>query len=127
MGSVAIAIYILITGRNGFPPMGTALKVVVIDIGTSVNDINVNTLATMSLVDVFIVGTKVQTLLVRDTGKTPRSRVFSYGIRESIDLGIFLDIGNIRVITDLLHNRFVKSTRVTEKASRDVICVLETG
>lgn len=34
---------------------------------------------------------------------------------------------HVRMVTDLLHNRFVKSTGVTEEASRDVICVLETN
>jgi hypothetical protein len=96
MGSVTIAVYIFVTGRNRFPPMGTALKVIVINVGAGVNNININILTTVGLVDVFVVGTEVQTLLVRDTGKTPRGRVFSYRILESIDLGVFLNVGNLR-------------------------------
>lgn len=73
VSAVAVAILISITLGNGLTPLGSALEIDVVDVGTSINDIGIDTLTTLGGVEVLVEGTEVQSVSVRDTGKTPRS------------------------------------------------------
>ena len=58
VSAVAIAINVLVTLRDSLAPLGTALEVNVLDVGTGVNDIGINTLTTLSGIEVLVVGTE---------------------------------------------------------------------
>jgi len=73
VSTVTVAILISIAGRNGLAPFGTTLKVNVVDVGTSVDDVGINTFTTIGRVEVLVEGTEVEGVTVGDTGKTPRS------------------------------------------------------
>jgi hypothetical protein len=53
--------------------VGTTLEINVVDVGTSVNNVGINTLTTIGGVEVLVEGTEVEGVAVGDTGKTPRS------------------------------------------------------
>lgn len=80
MSAVAITILILITRGNGLAPLGTSLKINVVDVGASVNDISVNTLTSARGVQVLVEGTKVESISVGDTSETPRSLLLGIAV-----------------------------------------------
>ena len=80
VSAVTIAILIGIAIRDGRTPFGSALEVDVIDVGTSVNDVGIDTLTTILGVEVLVEGTEVQSISVGDTGETPRSLLLSLTI-----------------------------------------------
>ena len=52
MSSVAIGIDVSVVLGDCFAPLGSALELDVIDVDTSVNDVDVNAFATMAIVDI---------------------------------------------------------------------------
>lgn len=73
VSTVTVAILIGIPRGNGLTPVGTTLEVDVVDVGTSVNNVGIDTLTTIRRVEVLVEGTEVEGVAVGDTGKTPRS------------------------------------------------------
>lgn len=73
VSTVTVAILIGIARGNGLTPVGTTLEVDVVDVGTSVNNVGIDTLTTIRRVEVLVEGTEVEGVAVGDTGKTPRS------------------------------------------------------
>jgi hypothetical protein len=71
VGAVTVAILIGIAVGDGLAPVGTAFEVDVLDVCTSVDDIDVNTLATIGSIEVLVECAEAQRVAVRDTGKTP--------------------------------------------------------
>lgn len=121
VSAVAIAILVGITLGDSLTPLGSALKVDVLDVGTSVNNIGINTLATLGGVEVLVEGTEVQSIPVGDTGETPRSLLLGLAItlilsnhvlgldgEHGVDNTISLDVLNIGVVSDLLDNGLVE-------------------
>lgn len=95
VSTVTVAILIGIARGNGGTPVGTALEVNVLDVGTSVNNVGIDTLTTISGVEVLVEGTEVEGVAVGDTGKTPRSL--------SLSLAVALVHGGDLVVCDRDH------------------------
>lgn len=92
VSTVAVAILISIARGNGLAPVGTTLKVDVLDVGTSVNNVGIDTLTTIRGVEVLVEATKVEGVTVGDTGKTPRSR--SLGLTVALVLSDHIIVGD---------------------------------
>lgn len=82
VSSVSVSILISIVGWDGLTPVGAILKINVLDVGSGVNDIDINTLTRISGIEVLVEVTESQALPVRDTGKTP------WGVLLKLSLGI---------------------------------------
>jgi len=54
VGAMAVPILIGIAVRNGLAPFGTALEVDVLGVGAGVDDVYVDTLATVGGIEVFV-------------------------------------------------------------------------
>ena len=79
VSTMAVAILVGIAVGSSVTPLGTALKVDVLSVGTSVNNVGIDTLAALLGVEVLVEGTEAQSLAVGDTGKTPGSLLLSLG------------------------------------------------
>jgi hypothetical protein len=95
VSSVSVAVLVLITSRDGLAPGGTTLEVNVVHVGASVNDIDVNALASVRGIQVLVEGTEGQSLLVRDTGKTPGCAVLGRSVTHGVNERVLLDEGNL--------------------------------
>jgi hypothetical protein len=91
--SVSVAILIGITLRDGLAPRRTALEVDVVNVGTGVDDVDVNALATVLGVEVLVEGAEAQAVAVGDTGEAPGSVLLDLGLvaAKSVDFLISLD------------------------------------
>ena len=91
--SVSVAILIGIALRDGLAPRRTTLKVDVVNVGTGVDDVDVNALATVLGVEVLVKGAEAQAVTVRDTGEAPGSVLLDLGVvrLQSVDFLISLD------------------------------------
>jgi hypothetical protein len=91
--SVSVAILIGIALRDGLSPRRTTLEVDVVDVGAGVNDVDVNTLATVLGVEVLVEGAEAQAVTVGDTGEAPGSVLLDLGliVAQSVDFLISLD------------------------------------
>lgn len=58
VSAVSVAILVLVTLRNGLAPLGAALEVDVVNVGASVDDIDINSLTTIGGVEVLVEGTE---------------------------------------------------------------------
>lgn len=67
---MTIVVDILVVLGNGLAPLGTALELVVINVDTGVNDVNINTLAAGRLILVLGEGAEAQLGAVADAGET---------------------------------------------------------
>lgn len=94
VSSVAVAVNVVVTLGNSLSPASTAFKVDVLDVGTGVNDVGIDTLTTIGSVDVLVECAEVELLTVRDTSQTPGSTVLS-GSLEGVDFGVPLNIFNL--------------------------------
>ena len=94
VGAVTVAILISIAVGNGLAPVGAALEVDVLVVGSGVDDVDVNTLTTVGRVEVLVPGTEAQRVAVRDTGKTPGGVLLGLVVVTSkgVDLGVTLDV-----------------------------------
>jgi hypothetical protein len=70
---VTVAILIGIAAGDGLAPVCATLKVDVLVVGTSVDDIDVDTLTTVGGVEVLVPGAEAQRIAVRNAGKSPWS------------------------------------------------------
>jgi hypothetical protein len=91
--SVSVAILIEITIGDSLAPRRTTLEVDVVDVGTGVDDVDVNALATILGVEVLVEGAEAQAVTVGDTGETPGSVLLDLGVvaAQSVDFLISLD------------------------------------
>lgn len=97
MSSVTVTILINVAGRNSLSPVSTALKINMLNVSAGVDDVDINTLTTVGLMNVFAETSKVERLLVGDTGKTPWSALLGTGgiTLKRVDRGVFLNISNL--------------------------------
>ncbi len=88
VGAVAVAILVSIAVGDGLAPLGATLKVDVLGVCASVDDVNVNTLTTVGGVEVLVPGAEAQGVAVRDTGETPWGVLLDLWlvVAESVDL-----------------------------------------
>ena len=70
MGTVAITIVINIVGGNSLTPGRTAFKLHVLDVDTSINDINIDAITAVSIVEVLCEGAESKLGAVTDAGQT---------------------------------------------------------
>ena len=91
VGSVSIAISVLIVGRDSLSPAGTALEVNMVNVDTSVNSVGINSLTTISGIQVLVEGTKREAVPVGDTGQTPGSTLLDFGVFHRVDFRVFLN------------------------------------
>lgn len=91
VSSVTIAIEIFVVGRDCLAPSGTALKVNVVNVDTSVNGVGVNTLTTLGGIEVLVEVAEGQAITVRDTSQTPGGVLFG-GPFHSVNFGVPLDV-----------------------------------
>ena len=91
---MSVAILIGITLRDSLAPMRAALKVNVVNVGASVDDIDINALTTVVGVEVLVEGAEGKGVAVRDTGKTPWRVLLDVWVfvGERVHLLIFLDV-----------------------------------
>lgn len=66
---MTVAINVLVVTRNGLAPMSAALEFGVVNVDTGVDDIDHDTLATVSVILVGAEGAEVQRIAVADTRK----------------------------------------------------------
>ena len=92
VGSVTVSILIGITLRDGLTPGGTALEVNVLNVGTGVDHVGIDTLTTLLGVEVLVEVTEGEGITVRDTGKTPGSVLLNGTLTHGADLRVPLDI-----------------------------------
>ena len=105
VSAVAVAILVSIAAGDGLAPVGAALEVNMLDVGSSVDDINVNALTAIGRVEVLVVGTEAQGVAVRDTGKSPRGvllRLVVVLVSKCVDLGILLDVVDLVTLVSVL-------------------------
>lgn len=69
---MSVTVLIGVTLWDGLAPLRTAIKVEVVSVRASVDNVDVNTLTAVLGVEVLVVGAKGQAVAVGDTGKTPR-------------------------------------------------------
>jgi hypothetical protein len=138
MSSVTVAILISIASGDGLTPLGSALEVDVVGVGTGINDIGIDTLTTILGVEVLVEGTEVQRLSVRNTSKTPRGVLLGLRValvlsdhvlridrKHGVDNGIPLDKLDIRMVSDLLNDGLVEVASVALEVA-DLEGVLHT-
>jgi hypothetical protein len=112
VSSVSVSILIGIAYWDGLAPLGTALEVDVINVGTGVNNVDIDAIATGSLMDVLVEGTETKSITVRDTGKTPWSGVLCGWIIHSVNNRVLLDVCNLDYMTCQLVVRCLGCTRL---------------
>lgn len=65
---MAVTILILITLGDCLAPVGATLEVNVLNVSASVDDVGINTLTTISGIQVFVIGAEREGIAVRDSG-----------------------------------------------------------
>jgi hypothetical protein len=89
---VSVAVKILVVGGDCLAPGSTATEILMLDIDTSINCVDINALATFRGVEVLVKGTEGESVPVRDTSQTPGG-VLLYGrVLESVDFRVALDV-----------------------------------
>ena len=68
---MTISILISITLGDGLAPVSTTLEVDVLNVGASINNVGIDTLATLLGIQIFVKVAEGEAFTVRDTGKTP--------------------------------------------------------
>ncbi len=103
VGAVPVTIDIGIARGDGLAPVGTALKVNMVDVGASIDDIGINTLAALGSKEVLVEGGEAQRIPVRDTGQPPGGTLLSLAIAfvlggntHGVDDAITLDVLDLR-------------------------------
>lgn len=98
MSPVSVAILVSIVLRDGLAPGRASLEVDVVDVGASVNDIDINALATVSSVEVLVEGAEREAIAMRDTSQTPWGVLLKLWIGEGMNLLVLLNELNLREI-----------------------------
>jgi hypothetical protein len=75
---VSVAIKILVVGGDCLTPGSTTTEVLMLNVDTSINCVDINSLTTFRGVEVLVKGTEGESVPVRDTSETPRG-VLLYG------------------------------------------------
>jgi len=99
VSAVAVAVLVLITRRDGLAPRGTALEVDVVNVGSGVDNVDIDTLTAVGRVEVLVECAEGQAVAVRDTSETPRSALLDGGVLglcECVHDLVLLDEGNLR-------------------------------
>lgn len=96
VSTVTVAVLILVTLGDGLAPVGTALKVDVVNVGASVNHVGINTLTAILSIQILVKATEGEAVTVRDTCQTPRSVLLDGRVLEVVDLRVLLDILDLR-------------------------------
>ncbi len=78
MSTVSVAVLVLIIWDDGLAPEGSALKVDMINIGTSIHDIYINTFTAFGRIEILVNSAEGQALSVRDTSETPWSCLLDF-------------------------------------------------
>lgn len=127
VSTVTVAVDISITRGDGLAPVGTALKVNVLGVGTGVNDVGINALTAVLGVDVLVEGTKREAGTVGDTSKTPGGVLLSdgLGVRQSANDLIPLNVLDVGVLANLVQNGVIKVTSVAQEVRANLVGVLE--
>jgi len=138
VGAMTIAILISVVGRDSLAPLGATFKVDVVDVDTSVDDIGIDTLAAVSAVKILIECSKVKSLSVRETSKTPGGMllrvtvalVLSHQVlglegKHRVDKAVSLDVLDIRVIPDLLDDGLMEVASIALEGVANVERVLQ--
>ncbi|KAK5632321.1 hypothetical protein RRF57_008034 [Xylaria bambusicola] len=68
VSTVAITIFVLVAVGDRLAPLGTTLEINVVNVGASVNNVDINALTTLSSVQVFVKGSEIEGLAVRNPG-----------------------------------------------------------
>lgn len=86
VGAMSVAINIFIANWDSLSPGSTALEVDVVDVGTGVNDVDINALTAISSVQVLVEGAEAKAVPVRDTSQTPRGVLLDAWVLHGVDL-----------------------------------------
>jgi hypothetical protein len=94
VSAVAVAILIGIAVGDGLAPVCATLKVDVLGVGASVDDVDVDTLTTVGGIEVLVPGAEAQRIAVRDTGKTPGGVLLGLVViaAQGVDLRVALNV-----------------------------------
>lgn len=95
VSAVAVVILIWVARGDGLAPGGSASELLVVDVNTSVDNKDGDTIASVRVVLVLVEGAEGQSLAVGDTGQTPGSVSLSFG---GIDDLVALDIVDLEDI-----------------------------
>jgi hypothetical protein len=129
VGSVAVAVPILIVLRNGVAPVCAALKLVVVDVDTSVDDVDIDALSALGVVDVLVECAEAEFVRVRDTCKTPRGATLNAlgggRLGDGIDDLVTLDILDFGESTDLVKSAIAELASVALNVT--IVDVGQTG
>lgn len=74
---MTISVNIFVIGGDGLSPVCSVFEVNMLDVGASVNNVDVDTLAAVGTVEVFVEGSEAEAVTVRYSGQAPRSILFS--------------------------------------------------
>jgi hypothetical protein len=105
VSAVTVAILVSIAAGDGLAPVGAALEVNMLDVGSGVDDIDVNALTAVGGVEVLVVGAEAQGVAVGDTGKSPGGvllRLVVVLVGERVDLGVFLDVVDLVTLVSVM-------------------------
>lgn len=98
---MSVSILIWVALWDCLAPLGTALEVNVLSVGTSIDDVDVDTLAAVGGVVVFVECSEGETIAMRDTSKTPWSILLELWIcrvaAKGVDFLVFLDVLDLAV------------------------------
>ena len=103
VGTVSVAVDILVARGDGGAPLGTTLEVDVVDVGASVDDIGIDTLTALSGVEVLVECAEGKRVSVGDTGKTPGCALLGLAVAR-LSLGLLLVLHGVddRIFLDVL-------------------------
>lgn len=106
--AVTVAILVDIVLGNGLAPVRTAFELLVLVVDTSIDDVDINTLATFRLVDVLIESAEPEPIGVRDTSQAPWGPTLSGQVgrrlANSINYLVTLDEVNLGEGTNLIES-----------------------
>ena len=129
MGSVAISVFINIILGGGLAPGGPTLELDVVDVDTSIDDVDINTLTTSRVVLETSENSETKSLTVRDTCETLKEGVITYcttkpernspmeRIAKCPLYGILFDISNLQHLPNTLDDGVGETTRIILEAT----------
>lgn len=92
---MTISVNIFVIGGDGLSPVCSVFEVNMLDIGTSIDNVDVNTLATVGTVEVFVEGSEAEAVTVGYSGQAPRSILLSLPTLQSVNFRVFFDVINL--------------------------------
>ena len=85
MSAVTVAVLVFVIKRYCFTPRSSTFKIDVLDIGSSVNDVDIDTFSAFSSVKIFVEGTEAQALSMRYSSEAPRGTLLEFPVFGSMD------------------------------------------